>query len=557
MKLIKSFLFTSCVLGMVALGQSVSAEEIGQANVSKTEYNTSSRTFDVLVSRKAGGKAIKTVEVAIWSEENGQDDLRWYSSSAISNNQTKLQFNIANHGNRAGNYITHVYTTFTDGQRVGTNLGSVNIKTSLNPVQVVDGQVKISSTLAPPSNAKFQTAVWSDENGQDDIKWYNWDTTNLSVALSNHKGYGTYHVHTYLNQDNKMQGLSGQSFTLEKPAPAKISTQVTKISDKTVDISISGLPNYISSVKIPTWSEVNGQDDLKWYQAQKVGEGNFKVRVNMVDHGFDLGTYHAHFYGKNSQTGNEEGLAATSFTIDNISGLENPVINLNQTNSTQGLFTVSILETLMSKKVTSLKVVVTSKTNVSKTKTYEAKTSNQRANISVDLKQLTTTADNFSVTAYAIYSDNSQAVFNLAEQKFTPSVVRTPQSSTTNSASPRITRYINETNTYPVGQCTWGVKTLAPWIPNYLGNAKEWTNGAKNLGFRTGTTPEVGAIAVWPYDGGGYGHVAYVTAVESSTRIQVKEANYAGNQSIANYRNWFNPTASWCGGGTVFYIYPN
>ena len=162
MKLVKSFLFTSCVLGMVALGQSASAEEIGQANVSKTEYNTSSRTFDVLVSRKAGGKAIKTVEVAIWSEENGQDDLRWYSSSAISNNQTKLQFNIANHGNRAGNYITHVYTTFTDGQRVGTNLGSVNIKTSLNPVQVVDGQVKISSTLAPPSNAKFQTAVWSD-----------------------------------------------------------------------------------------------------------------------------------------------------------------------------------------------------------------------------------------------------------------------------------------------------------------------------------------------------------------------------------------------------------
>ena len=180
-------------------------------------------------------------------------------------------------------------------------------------------------------------------------------------------------------------------------------------------------------MKIPTWSEVNGHDDLKWYHALKVGEGNFKVRVNMVDHGFDLGTYHAHFYGKNSQTGNEEGLAATSFTIDNISGLENPVINLNQTNSTQGLFTVSILETLMSKKVTSLKVVVTSKTNVSKSITYDLISSNQRANISVDLKQLTTTADNFSVTAYAIYSDNSQAVFNLAEQKFTPSVVTTPQ----------------------------------------------------------------------------------------------------------------------------------
>ena len=55
---------------------------------------------------------------------------------------------------------------------------------------------------------------------------------------------------------------------------------------------------------------------------------------------------------------------------------------------------------------------------------------------------------------------------------------------------------------------------------------------------------------------GGYGHVAVVTAVESSTRIQVSECNYdgSGTQPIGNYRGWFNPTAS---RGTVRYIYPN
>ncbi len=125
-----------------------------------------------------------------------------------------------------------------------------------------------------------------------------------------------------------------------------------------------------------------------------------------------------------------------------------------------------------------------------------------------------------------------------------------------NAASPRITTYINETNTYPVGQCTWGVKSLAPWIPNWLGNAGGWAVNARAKGFRVGTTPRVGSIVVWPHDGGGYGHVAYVTHVSSNTRIQVKEANYAGKHYIGNFRGWFNPLDSFWG-GDVSYIYPD
>lgn len=112
----------------------------------------------------------------------------------------------------------------------------------------------------------------------------------------------------------------------------------------------------------------------------------------------------------------------------------------------------------------------------------------------------------------------------------------------------------NYGNSYPIGQCTWGVKEMAPWASNWWGNANTWAIYASAQGFRTGTVPVVGAIAVW--DGGEYGHVAVVTAVESTTRIQVSECNYdgSGTQPIGNYRGWFNPTAS---KGTVRYIYPN
>ena len=113
--------------------------------------------------------------------------------------------------------------------------------------------------------------------------------------------------------------------------------------------------------------------------------------------------------------------------------------------------------------------------------------------------------------------------------------------------------YSSDASTYPVGQCTWGAKTLAPWAGNYWGNGGQWAASAAAAGFRVGSQPQVGAIACWT--DGGYGHVAVVTAVQSSTSIQVSESNYGGDRTIGNKRGWFNPTTT--SEGYVTYIYPN
>ena len=112
--------------------------------------------------------------------------------------------------------------------------------------------------------------------------------------------------------------------------------------------------------------------------------------------------------------------------------------------------------------------------------------------------------------------------------------------------------YSTSASSYPVGECTWGAKTLAPWAGDYWGNGGQWAASAAAAGFRTGSQPQVGAIACW--NDGGYGHVAVVTAVQSTTSIQVSESNYNGIRSIGNYRGWFNPTTAQ---GVVTYIYPN
>lgn len=136
------------------------------------------------------------------------------------------------------------------------------------------------------------------------------------------------------------------------------------------------------------------------------------------------------------------------------------------------------------------------------------------------------------------------------EEVATPTPTPTVTPTVTTTSHPR---YNTDASSYPMGECTWGAKTLAPWAGDYWGNGAQWATSAAAAGFRTGSTPQVGAIACW--NDGAYGHVAVVTAVESNTLIQVSESNYGKKRYIGNHRGWFNPTTT--SEGFVTYIYPN
>ena len=150
-------------------------------------------------------------------------------------------------------------------------------------------------------------------------------------------------------------------------------------------------------------------------------------------------------------------------------------------------------------------------------------------------------------------ASQEQTVVASGNTTFTAEVQAVSESSS--SYTPALVKhhptYSTNASSYPVGECTWGVKTLAPWAGDYWGNGAQWATSAAAAGFRTGSTPQVGAIACW--NDGGYGHVAVVTAVSSSTSIQVSESNYAGNRTLGNHRGWFNPTTT--SEGFVTYIY--
>lgn len=168
---------------------------------------------------------------------------------------------------------------------------------------------------------------------------------------------------------------------------------------------------------------------------------------------------------------------------------------------------------------------------------YKAKQASQEQTV-VASGNTTFTAQ---VQAVSSPSESSSSSASTESTSYTPAPVKHRPTYNTNASS------------YPTGECTWGAKTLAPWAGDYWGNGAQWATSAAAAGFRTGSTPQVGAIACW--NDGGYGHVAVVTAVSSSTSIQVSESNYGGNRTIGNKRGWFNPTTT--SEGFVTYIYPN
>ena len=89
--------------------------------------------------------------------------------------------------------------------------------------------------------------------------------------------------------------------TESKPQENRVSGDLT-ISNQTsngfdvVVTNVSGGGKTVQEVRVPIWSDKNGQDDLTWYHADKQSDGSYKVHVDKASHKGDAGTYSVHLY---------------------------------------------------------------------------------------------------------------------------------------------------------------------------------------------------------------------------------------------------------------------
>lgn len=317
---------------------------INSATVTMTNLNTDAGSFDVIISNVKSSAPLAKVQVPVWTSENGQDDLKWYTADKQADGTYKVTVQKANHKNGAGEYNVHLYFSFTNGKTVGVsatktsmavaNKGTLsieNMNTNAGSFDIVVSNVYSSSTIRT-----VYVPVWTENNGQDDLKWYTATkqangTYRVTVQKSNHKNdvglykFGLY----YVDGTGSLHGVTSSTTKLEVAHSGKIAVENMNAQKGTFDVRISGVSSNapIQSVKIPVWTENAGQDDLKWYTAEKQTDGTYLASIDKANHKNETGTYQIHLYyqyadGLKGVTGTSAKLAepkvAGKLTIQNV-----------------------------------------------------------------------------------------------------------------------------------------------------------------------------------------------------------------------------------------------
>ena len=285
----------------------------GKITVQNKNPNTG--TFDVIVSDVSAPYGVREVKVPTWSNVNGQDDIIWYTAAKQTDGTYKVTVRAVDHKFSTGLYHIHLYYIQNNGKLVGVggtttelSLGRPQGKVTIanNNPDTGTFDVLISNVSSPYGVREVKVPTWSSIGGQDDIIWYTAKkqangTYKVTVKATDHKkSTGEYNIHVYyIQENNQLVGVTGTTTTVSIAHPKGTLTITNNNPDAgTFDVIVSGVssPDGVREVKLPTWSNVDGQDDIIWYTAKKQADGTYKTTVKVSDHKYSTGLYNVHLY---------------------------------------------------------------------------------------------------------------------------------------------------------------------------------------------------------------------------------------------------------------------
>lgn len=272
------------------------------------EVSYSDASYEVMV---AGVDAsVKRVIFPTWTQEKEQDDIIWYEGEQVDKGIWRAVIPFAKHSGERGSYITHIYDAT---HNVILGMTNTNVKDTITvriapQVNLADGSydIFIDGVGEHVSSVKFYT--WTQQNGQDDLEWREGYKQSDGTWMANidfsqhHQEMGPYITHIYSNDqygNNVLVGITNTTAIRGIKAPTKIS-----LYSDFFDVIAYGINPAATKVQFPTWTNANGQDDLTWYDGEKIDHGVWKVRVYYDKHNKESGLYVTHIYADGVLWGN-------------------------------------------------------------------------------------------------------------------------------------------------------------------------------------------------------------------------------------------------------------
>ena len=299
--------------------------DVTQGNLSGTisivNNNPTVGSFDVVISNVKAPNGVETVSVPIWSEINGQDDIIWYTANRQNNGTYTVNVKASAHKNSTGLYNIHLYYVQKDGQLTGVGGTTTQVFIGKTPEQLkpkASFAIENNNTAAGTFDAVVRNIVaptglkevlvpsWSLAGGQDDLIWHKATrqadgSYRVTIKATDHKNStGKYRADAYLVDDsNKRFYLTEKVVEVFQTRPsASLFIENNNADLGTFDAVIRNIvaPNGVKEVFVPSWSLVNGQDDLVWHKASRQSDGSYRVTIKSSEHKNSLGNYRADVY---------------------------------------------------------------------------------------------------------------------------------------------------------------------------------------------------------------------------------------------------------------------
>ena len=297
--------------------------------------NTVAGTFDAVVRNIVAPTGLKEVLVPSWSLAGGQDDLIWHKATRQSDGSYRVTIKATDHKNSTGKYRADAYIVDDSNKRfyltekvveVTQTLPSARLSIENNNADLGTFDAVIRNIVSPNGVKEVLVPSWSLVNGQDDLVWHKASRQSdgsyrVTIKTSEHKNsLGNYRADVYIvDNANKRHYVTETIVDVKHNKPVGTISVVNNNKDTgTFDVIISNVysPKGVRVVQVPTWSEVNGQDDLTWYEATRQSDGTYKVSVKASDHKFSTGTYHVHLYYIQGD-GSQVGVGGTTVQVEN------------------------------------------------------------------------------------------------------------------------------------------------------------------------------------------------------------------------------------------------
>ena len=417
----------------------VSVDYVRPSGVLTIENNNPvAGTFDAVVSNIVAPTGLKEVLVPSWSLVGGQDDLIWHKATRQADGSYRVTIKASDHKNSTGNYRADAYIVDDSNNRFYLTEKVVEVRQSRptasltienNNISTGSFDAVIRNVVAPNGVKEILVPSWSLENGQDDLVWHKANRQSdgsyrVTIKASDHKNsLGNYRADLYVvDNDNNRHYVTETIVTVKHDKPTGIISVVNNNKDTgTFDVIIKDVysPKGVQTVQVPTWSDKDGQDDIRWYEATRQANGDYKVSVKASDHKNSTGKYHVHLYYIQND-GSRIGIGTTTTDVEVRNAMTKTQAAIKNVNATNGTYTVAVDQAPQGRQIKNIRVAAWSKAHQENLYWYSATPTGMHTEITVSANNHGNEAGNYTTHVYVDYKDGGVEGFNLGQTSLSP-----------------------------------------------------------------------------------------------------------------------------------------